>query len=653
MVGIYTRDPGRCEVRRAGRGGSFDSRVRPRDAAAMARTPIRFLVVCSLVLAAVAPAQNSTRKIRSAPSSLAARVGNAVPFGDDVAAALQAAKAAGKPVFWYVPTVPGSPMDRQAEVDRYLRGGPFSWPSTIALLQQHFVVVAAVPDRAAQDRYDLKRQRFIEPGYLVLDGDGGVRLRVDQLTTLHPEWFEAPLRRLAKVPADGFPGHPALREAWAAYRAGERAAARERAEAVLAAGPAAAVAAEAHWLVGAALCRDQRRRDAVQRWQLLAELLPDEPLAWKAALEAEGHGPFARGFEDYLPLPAAVLAADPVDGSRAGGRYGEAELWARGTTFLLGLDDGDGVVRDSIYDFGGTDSLPNVHAAVTCLVGQALLQAEARVQRGEVALPDGERVRLAATLDRIRANASDDAWLAASDRDEIVWARAYAVQFLVAWQRHRAGDAERVAAPLQRAVAALFALQPETGVWFHEYGNPFAIATALQALHAAKGAGVAIDQERIDRGLRALAHNRTAAGAFTYSHTRRGEPRASVEAAAGRMPLCELALLVWGAADQPRLLAAVEAGHRHHGLLAAVRKYDDHADAHGYGGFFFWYDMLGRADATMALTAADDRTRLAAAQRSLVLDLPEIDGAFVDSHELGRAYGTAMALLCLQSLAGG
>ena len=27
--------------------------------------------------------------------------------------------------------------------------------------------------------------------------------------------------------------------------------------------------------------------------------------------------------------------------------------------------------------------------------------------------------------------------------------------------------------------------------------------------------------------------------------------------------------------------------------------------------------------------------------------LPEIDGCFVDSHEIGRCYGTAMALLCL------
>jgi hypothetical protein len=94
----------------------------------------------------------------------------------------------------------------------------------------------------------------------------------------------------------------------------------------------------------------------------------------------------------------------------------------------------------------------------------------------------------------------------------------------------------------------------------------------------------------------------------------------------------------------------VSTGHRHHGLLAAVRKYDDHADQHGYGGFFFWYDMLGRVEATLRIEDQQVRERLVAAQRELVLDLPELDGCFVDSHELGRAYGTAMALLNLDAL---
>jgi hypothetical protein len=32
-----------------------------------------------------------------------------------------------------------------------------------------------------------------------------------------------------------------------------------------------------------------------------------------------------------------------------------------------------------------------------------------------------------------------------------------------------------------------------------------------------------------------------------------------------------------------------------------------------------------------------------------MLAIPEIDGSFIDSHELGKCYGTAMALLTLRN----
>ena len=619
------------------------------------------LLVLPVVLSALLPGQNSTRKIRQPPSAMAQRAGSAVPWRDSLEVALAEAKAQKKLVFWYVPSVAGSPMDRKPEIDRYLRSGPFSWPTTITLLQTQFVPVQEVPRGELQKRFLLQRNVFLEPGYLVLDGDGNVKCKVDQITTFHPEWFEAPLRRLVGAPIEGFPCAPALREAWDAYRSGQRPHAIELAEAVLQKQPADATAAEAHWLVGAALCRDNQRREAEVRWRSLAEKFPDQPLAWKAAMEAEDFGAFVHGFEDYLPLPPAVLRDDPTDGTRARGLYAEDELWARSVAFLLAMDDGDGVVRDSIYDFGGTDSLPNVHAAVTCLVGQALLAADRRCQAGTLKLPAAQRARLLAMVARIAANTRDDAWLALSDRDEILWARAYSLRFQVEWQRQRPaaqggkvdpagkGDAE-AKAQLQSAVSALLALQPDTGVWFHEYGNPFAIATALVALHDGKAAGAEVDAEKIDKGLRALAMNRTEQGAFTYGHRSRGKPRESLEAAAGRMPLCELAMFLYGHSDQEKLQFSVTTGLRHHDLMAAVRKYDDHADKYHYGGFFFWFDMLGRAEALMQITDAAQREGLRAQQKKLVLDLPEFDGCFVDSHELGRCYGTAMALLCLDVL---
>ena len=202
---------------------------------------------------------------------------------------------------------------------------------------------------------------------------------------------------------------------------------------------------------------------------------------------------------------------------------------------------------------------------------------------------------------------------------------------------------------LAKLVEKVFSMQPGTGAWFHEYSNPFVIAEVLVALHQAEKVGVRLDDPKVARGLRALAQCRARNGAYSYGFGRR-RARGSIEGSAGRMPLCELALVLRGKSGQPELSAALAAAFQHHDLMGAVRKYDDHANSHGYGGFFFWFDMLGRTRAIQAVADPARRRELLAAQHKLVMDLPEFDGCFVDSHELGRTYGTAMALLCLAHL---
>jgi hypothetical protein len=79
-------------------------------------------------------------------------------------------------------------------------------------------------------------------------------------------------------------------------------------------------------------------------------------------------------------------------------------------------------------------------------------------------------------------------------------------------------------------------------------------------------------------------------------------------------------------------------------------KYDDHTSRLSYGGFFFWYDIRGRSEAIARLKDPQQKAGFAKQQRALILSLPELDGCFVDSHELGRVYGTSMALLSLANL---
>jgi len=618
----------------------------------------KFVVLVALLCPALAQAQNSTRKVRTPPGPLAAKAGMGIEWRGSVDAALLESKKSGKPVFWYVPSVRRSPMDRKPEVDRYMMGGPFSWPATIALLNGSYIPVREVARGDLAKRLDLVRMQFIEPGYVVLGADQAALLKVQQLTTFHAEAFLTPLLRLVKQPAPptGSPFFQVRPETSGAARRGdwsEVLSLTATSTGGAGANGSTKLSPAQRWMRGVALFRLGRRADAVEVWRDLVEAEPEHPIAWKAALELEGHGPFVRGFEVYASVPTEVFVDDPRDGSRAPeGLFAEPELWRRGLRFLVGAADEDGVYRDSTYDFGGTDGLPNVHAAVTCLVGEAMLAASARASRGEIKLGTQLLARVETALLTMRAKAMRSDWLALSDRDEIIWARAYALRFLEAWQRRRQSDADAVDQGVRRGVAALIALQQETGVWFHEYGNPFAIATALQALHGAKALGFDVPPDNIDSGLKALAFNRTAQGAFSYSQTRPGrQPRASLEAAAGRMPLCELALYLFGASDQEKLIAAVDSGERFHGLLAEVRKYDDHANRYGYGGFFFWFDMLGRAEAIAEIKDASARVSRASALHARVMALPEIDGCFVDSHELGRCYGTAMALLCLDTLA--
>ena len=157
----------------------------------------------------------------------------------------------------------------------------------------------------------------------------------------------------------------------------------------------------------------------------------------------------------------------------------------------------------------------------------------------------------------------------------------------------------------------------------------------------------------MDKGVAALKKDRFGNGAFPYSSSR-GEKQVQddgtqkqIAESAGRMPLCELGLWVWNQSDDQALANAVRWSFELNENLMVALKYDDHTSRMAYGGFFFWYDIRGRSEAISHIKDSAEKTKFQAQQRQLILALPELDGCFVDSHELGRVYGTAMALLSL------
>jgi len=67
--------------------------------------------------------------------------------------------------------VPRSPMDRKQVLDLYMKAGFFSDPELEGLLRA-FVLLEQTPSPGTAGNYDLRPFRFVEPGFLVLDGEG-------------------------------------------------------------------------------------------------------------------------------------------------------------------------------------------------------------------------------------------------------------------------------------------------------------------------------------------------------------------------------------------------------------------------------------------------------------------------------------------------
>ena len=82
-----------------------------------------------------------------------------------------------------------------------------------------------------------------------------------------------------------------------------------------------------------------------------------------------------------------------------------------------------------------------------------------------------------------------------------------------------------------------------------------------------------------------------------------------------------------------------------------MRRNDFHSDGE-LGGFFFFHSIYHASEVVRLLPEDEQRPHW---QRFLALlqEIPELDGSFLDSHELGRSYGTAMALLTLKNALGG
>ncbi|MBI4565554.1 MAG: hypothetical protein HY716_12740 [Planctomycetes bacterium] len=554
---------------------------------------------CLLLMLFATQARAPDRKLQG----LAEQCGTEIPWVTSLEEAQALSKESGKPIAWWVTTVAGTKMDRKLVIQKYMLSGPFMMPRVVDLLSSRFVPLRLAGKGAHRKEFGVAPFKFIEPGLVFLDADLKVLHKTDRITTFSEEWFahllngvlrkagqqvddkKVPLDPARQAIADGKPD-PALFE----KLEGD----------------------EARYFHGVALHLVGRDEAGRAEWRKIQE----GRWAWKAAAELDRDGPFVRGFEIYESLPPEALAEELPSNTTVACK---SALVKRAVRYLIQTQRGSGRWDDSHYNFGGEDSLPNVYMAVTALAAVALREW-------------GDPKQIQTTIERAEKYMRDESNIAVKDRDEIVWAHAYRLLYFAATK-----DKEM----MERLVALLGKLQIKKGAWYHEYPAPFTTASVLLALDEARKAGAEVPEDMIARGGEALKSCRTARGVYSYGYPGRG---GSVQNAAGRMPLCEAALLTAGLSDADSVKAALEVSFKHHDLLEKIRKYDDHADRYGNGGFFFWYDQHGRAVAARSAGAAEALAR----QKEIVLAIAEIDGCWVDSHELGRVYGTAMGLLTLK-----
>jgi hypothetical protein len=418
------------------------------------------------------------------------------------------------------------------------------------------------------------------------------------------------------------------------------------------------LAAEAGFHLGYALMHQGREDEAVAVWRGVVSAYPDSLHAARASAACElgsdgyrGESARARGLVDPRWLPDAAYA--PQRDSRRGRDVDDAEELARwGLSFLALTQRQDGAWNGPRWGGDGTGRIQpreergtfhNIDTAIAAVAASALHQwrhllpgAAAARDRAEAFLLRDDLVQRGATT---------------------AWAYADALRLEHFAQRlpELHGDqAARVREAMARWIEELLLQQEELdGPFAHYvYTSTFVTARVLLSLERARDAGLAVDPTVFERAADVLAAARDPqSGLFGYllDHPTVGR---NLAGASARQPLCVLALRAAGREHDDALPTAVATfleGYERSTERARLANF--HIPSLGQtAGYFFFHDLY---PATLAAREVPGEEGVAL-RRSLleaVCALPEADGGFLDSgFSYGKAYGTAMALLCLDVL---
>lgn len=575
-----------------------------------------------------------------------------------LARAMKEAQRRNRLILWYCMRGLDSPMYRGQVLDSYVNVAILSDPGVVDLVRSKFIPLRMACDDQISMAMGIKRLSFIEPGFVILTPEGKVVHIMDRIRTFNADWVRAALIAILKK-LDGY-NVPIGRSTEALIQGGDddlaydSATVDQKALILRRAGRFDEVlklpCSPLHQgiaLVGLQRLSEARQhlvldsspesayylaaidvwtgRDAEKRWMDLVHGFPDSPWAWRAASElVRGRdtlreGPLSHLFQDFFILsPKEAPSSTRLPGANL-----EATA-RRAVEFLLRAQRISGAWTDTRYCYWPDIRIrPNVIVSVTALAALALHEwREVDPSRIDDAVTRAEKYIL------------DESHLNPGSNEEC-YAQAYRLLFL---------SKKRRVADMNRITPRLSALQNKEGFWSHEYPNPFATAAVVHCLYQARQAGADVPDYVFRKAAGALARTRGEGGRQAYHAG--GRP-SSEQNSSGRMAPCELALYECGKGSIEDVTRAVDAYWRHYERLEAIRLYDFHADEE-LAGFFFFHALFHTSEAARVLGNRALRRDPLAKFREAVMSIQEWDGSFIDSHELGKSYGTAMALLVVR-----
>ena len=593
------------------------------------------------------------------------------------------AKETGRPILWYIPKVQGVQMYRDVILTNYMHVAIWSDEQIIDLVNTRFVPLRAAAAGVLANETKIKALRVVEPAIVILDAEGTELHTIERIRTFNADfiamairtaldkvaplpaptdasgedlmkggWLEAAAKKLAGNPlklAEIRRREGKLDEALKLLEGAKDAApvvATLRGRTLLAAGRIAdakaelekAATPEGQYYLAHAERMLRNTGKASEIWAKIAETSPDTRWGWRAASnvakfqDTKPVGPATASFEDVIwPTPSAALAT----GTRWERTPADLEDVAkRAVAWLLRNQFADGSWSDSRYAYWDSPkSLPNVYMAITGLACAALLEWRDVDPKGvDAALALAEPYLL------------NDENMARGKTEES-YGDSYRLVYLgrkALGQTDAAGKAKTVE-QMNEIIGKLSAKQTKPGFWIHEYPNPFVTATVLQALLLAKKAGATVEDKVLSQGAKALKSSKNAKGYQNYGTGKGSTPDNS----SGRNPSCEGVLLELKETERELFESVMENFWKYLDKRESVRVCDYHT-LQELAGFFFTYNCYHTSEA-MALQEGAALEESRAKFRVHFTKIPEVDGSFIDSHEMGKSYGTANALLVLKN----